>query len=80
MNEQNLVEQVINLLKTPNEKEKNNNAAQFLIEYITQGRCTRQNDRQDKGNFAPLCTKTHLEMTHTFNSSESGPFAREIGK
>uniref|UniRef100_A0A336K1W1 CSON013505 protein n=1 Tax=Culicoides sonorensis TaxID=179676 RepID=A0A336K1W1_CULSO len=54
MNEQKLVEQVIALLKSQNKTETHNNAAQFLIEYITQGRCTRQNDRQDKVNPDPI--------------------------
>ncbi|CAO1345403.1 unnamed protein product [Diamesa serratosioi] len=46
INEKQLIEKMIGVLKSPNEADKHNNIAQFLVEMIKTGRCNRQNDSE----------------------------------
>lgn len=48
INEKQLIEKMIGVLKSPNEADKHNNIAQFLIELIKTGRCNRQNDSESQ--------------------------------
>lgn len=48
VNEKGLIGKMINVLKDPNESSKHGSIAQFLTEVIKIGRCSRQNDTEDR--------------------------------
>jgi serine/threonine-protein phosphatase 6 regulatory subunit 3 len=48
VNEKQLIQKMINALQDPNESSKHGSIAQFLTEAIKIGRCSRQNDTEDR--------------------------------
>lgn len=64
INEKRLVDKMIAILQLPEETEKHNNIAQFLIELLKTGRCNRQNDTEEKRNLHDPLLQT-LEDANT---------------
>lgn len=63
MNGQNLVEKLIEILSLPNEIERHHNTAQFLIELIKTGRCSRQDEQKDKNSTDQILDALENEKT-----------------